>query len=128
MRCYKYVAALVLSFALCCPFCFATGSDLDTLGAVDIGVPELVDDVGVITYSVLSPVTPSNTNGLVSVVLSLIGDYNPIVAEHRYQNINGTYSYVREIQPDYPWLVSVALFALVLYCVFRMWGGIFCRI
>ncbi len=76
----------------------------------------------------LSPITPSDTTGLTSLVLSLIGDYDPVVVEYKYQNYNASsYSYIREIQPDYPWLVSAGIFALVLFCTLRILGGVICR-
>lgn len=76
----------------------------------------------------LSPITPSNTTGLTSIVLSLIGNYDPVVVEYRYQNNNSTnYSYLREVQPDYPWLVSAGIFAIVLFCSLRILGGAICK-
>lgn len=127
MKRWLMACALCLCCVVCVGFAAPAADDMDAV-AVSSG-DELFssDDAGITTYSVLSPVTPDNTNGLVSVVLSVIGDYNPIVAEHRYQTSSGTWNYVREIQPDYTWLVSAAIFALVLYCVFRLWGGILCK-
>lgn len=103
--------------------------------AAELGESERIDDgwisgvegLDIVPYSTLSPITPANTTGFVSVVLSVIGNYDPVVVEYRYQNSNGAYSYVREIQPDYPWLVSAGIFALVLFCVFRLWGAVFCK-
>lgn len=77
--------------------------------------------------SALAPVTPSNTSGLKSVLLSILGTYDPIVAEYQYVN-NGSYSnYIREIQPDYVWLSSAAIFAILLYSTWRLLGGLLCR-
>lgn len=81
-----------------------------------------------VSAQALDPVTPSNSNGLKSVLLNVIGDYSAIVVEYRYTNTNGTYNYVREVQPDYVWLCSAGLFALLLYCCFRLGGGWLCRI
>lgn len=74
-----------------------------------------------------SPVTPGSTSGLKSVMLSLLGNYDVIVGEYSYTNNNGTVNYIREMQPDYVWLVSAGVFALVLYCVFRMGGVVLCK-
>lgn len=76
------------------------------------------DDVGVVART-LEPITPSNTTGLKKILLSLLGNYNSIVTDYRYQNSNGTYSYLRTVQPDYVWLVSAAIFAIVLWCTLR---------
>lgn len=86
-----------------------------------------LDDTYAIDPQVLSPVTPSNTSGLKSVLLSILGNYDPIVAQYQYSNANGTYSYIREIQPDYVWLVSAAIFAILLYCTWRLLGGLICQ-
>lgn len=86
------------------------------------GVESLV--TGVSIYSV-SPVTPSDTNGLKSVLLGLIGNYDAIVVEYEYRNPNNSYnSYLREIQPDYVWIASFCMLALVVYCVFRLGGAL----
>lgn len=79
---------------------------------------------GVSVYSV-SPIAPADTNGLKAVLLGLIGDYDAIVVEYEYLNPNNSYhSYLREIQPDYVWIASFFMLALVVYCVFRLGGAL----
>lgn len=78
---------------------------------------------GVSVYSV-SPISPADTNGLKAVLLGLIGDYDAIVVEYEYQNSNNYTSYLREIQPDYVWIASFCMLALVVYCVFRLGGAL----
>lgn len=93
------------------------------------GVPDEGDipAIDIETYT-LEPITPSNTTGLKKVLLSVLGNYESIVTDYRYQNFSGNWQYLREIQPDYVWLCSAAVFALLLWCTFRMAGGIFsCR-
>lgn len=88
--------------------------------------PNLADDitlVGINTYS-LNPISPNETNGLKSILLSLIGDYDAVVVEYAYQNSNGYTSYIREIQPDYVFLCSCGIFLVVLYCTFRIGGAL----
>lgn len=76
----------------------------------------------------LSPITPSDANGLTAIMLQLLGDYDPVVVEYRYQQSGSTYyNYLREVQPDYPWLVSAGIFALVLFTILRGWGAWLCR-
>lgn len=77
--------------------------------------------------SALAPVTPSNTSGLKSVLLSILGNYDPIVAEYQYVGSGSYNNYIREIQPDYVWLASAAIFAILLYCTWRLLGGLLCR-
>lgn len=92
--------------------------------------PELFDDTemlltSVSTYS-LNPITSSGSNGLKSVLLSLIGDYDAVIVEYQYQNSStSNYSYLREIQPDYVWLCSAAIFLVIIYSVFRLGGALF---
>lgn len=82
--------------------------------------------VDIETYA-LEPITPADTSGLKAVLLSVLGDYESIVTDYRYQNASGNWQYLREVQPDYVWCCSAGIFALLLWCVFRMAGGLFCR-
>lgn len=84
------------------------------------------DDAYAIDPYSLAPVTPSNTTGLKSVLVSILGNYDPIVAQYQYNN-GSNYSYIREIQPDYVWLVSAGIFAILLYCTWRLLGGLICK-
>lgn len=89
--------------------------------AMELSGDFVLDDVSV--YSV-APVTPSSSSGLKAVILELIGSYDPVVVEYRYLNTNSsTYSYLREVQPDYPWLCSFLMFLVVVFCIFRLGGG-----
>lgn len=73
----------------------------------------------------LNPITPADTTGLKSVLLSLIGDYDAIVVEYEYTGSNNYTNYLREVQPDYVWLCSAAIFLVVIYSVFRLGGALF---
>lgn len=72
----------------------------------------------------VAPVTPSDSSGLKAILLQLFGNYDPVVIEYAYTNTNGYVSYIREIEPDYAWMISAAIFAIVLYCFFRLLGGL----
>lgn len=73
-------------------------------------------------------ITASDTSGFHSVILSLLGDYNPIVTDYEYRNNNNQYySHSIEIEPDWSWIASAAIFAIVIFCVFRFIGGLFSR-
>lgn len=58
-----------------------------------------------------------------AVLQNVIGPYSPVVVQYQYTNGTNT-QYLREILPDYQWMISAGIFALVLYCVFRLWGVI----
>lgn len=77
-----------------------------------------------------TPNTPiTNSTGLKGIMLSLLGPYDPPVTQFRYQsNTSTNYTYVNDIQPDYVWMCSAAVFAIVLYCVFRMGGAALCKL
>lgn len=78
----------------------------------------------IVTYA-LDPITAQNTTGLKSVLLGILGPYENIVTEYRYMNYNQTsYSYLREITPDYPWFGSLVVFLVLLFSVFRIGGNL----
>lgn len=74
-------------------------------------------------------VSPSDTSGLHSLVLSLLGDYNPVVKDYTYYttsyNGNQTLNHSIEISPDYSWIATALIFLVVIYCIFRIIGAIF---
>lgn len=74
-----------------------------------------------------SPVTSSP--GLKGILLDLFGPYDPVITQLRYQsNTSSNYTYVNNIDLDYPWLCSAGIFAIVLYCLFKMGGALLCRL
>lgn len=92
---------------------------------------QLEDDYSVSVISVQSsPNTPvTSSTGLKGVLIQLFGPYDPTITQLRYQsNTSTNYTYVNDISPDYPWLCSCAVFAIVLYCVFRLGGALLCRL
>lgn len=87
-----------------------------------------LSEVDGVSLMSVSPITPSDTSGLKSVLLELLGDYDPVVVEYRYQNYNqSSYSYLREVQPDYVWMGSFLLLCLFIYCIFKLGGGLLCN-
>lgn len=113
---------------------FASGNTIDYTAPTyinlpsgyEISEPEELEEVSVSVMS-LDPVTASDSSGLKAIVLELLGDYSAVQVEWAYENTNGYTSYVREIQPDYPWLCSAAIFAIVLYCLIRMGVAMLCK-
>lgn len=90
--------------------------------------PVSIDDPGVtitdISLSSVAPVTPSSTSGLKAALLGILGNYDPVIVEYQYQSSQGYNNFLREVQPDYVWLCSAALLALVIYCLFKLGGGL----
>ena len=93
-----------------------------------IPTPVSIDDPGVIitdiSLSSVAPVTPSSTSGLKAALLGILGNYDPVIVEYQFQSSQGYNNYLREVQPDYVWLCSAALLALVIYCLFKLGGGL----
>lgn len=110
------------------------GNTVYVLKQPSVDEPEVIEDVGIdpdndtITdISILTsvaPVTPSDTSGLKAVLLGLLGHYDPVVIEYQYQSSQGYNNYLREVQPDYVWLCSFALLALMIFCIFRLGGAL----
>lgn len=73
-----------------------------------------------------TPNTPvTSASGLKGIMLNLLGAYDPPITQFRYQsNTSTNYTYVNDIHPDYPWMCSAAIFAIVLFCVFKLLGGV----
>lgn len=90
--------------------------------------PVSIDDPGVtitdISLASVAPVTPSSTSGFKAALLGILGNYDPVIVEYQYASGNGYTNYLREVQPDYVWLCSAALLALVIYCLFKLGGGL----
>ena len=107
---------------------YSGGSDYIFADPDDSG-SGLLDDLSLVSVSTygLSPVTPSDTTGLKSVLLEFIGEYDPVIVEYEYQNTNGYNSYLREVQPDYVWLASCGMLALFVLSLFKLGGAILCR-
>lgn len=146
MKGTKYVYCVIVS-ALCIMLfsfpcvAFADNSDgiedssqTQSLGTGTIEQPTIivqtapsVEPVGLSespTTSVLR-ITASDTSGLHSVILRLIGDYNPIVTDHVYQQSGSYTSHHVEVTPDWSWIASALIFAIVLYSFFRIIGSLF---
>lgn len=85
-------------------------------------VNDTITDINILTS--VAPVTPSDTSGLKAVLLGLLGNYDPVVVEYQYQSTQGYNNYLREVQPDYVWLCSFALLALMIFCIFRLGGAL----
>lgn len=77
-------------------------------------------------YTVDNGQTNIPSNSLRAVLNNIIGPYSPVVVQYQYQS-GSNVAYLREIMPDYQWMISAAIFSLVLYCVFRLWGVILCK-
>ena len=111
----KVVISLVFVLAILCSGVFAFASDYR-------GDP--VPDPTEVNTEVLR-ISASQTSGFHAVILGLLGDYNPIVKDYTYQSTQGYTSHSIEIQPDWSWICSAAIFALIIFCLFRLVGGIF---
>lgn len=113
VRCAYTLLIMVLLMCLPC-FAFADSDSGDTPHDSN----EIIENTDVQVLRV----SANQTSGLHSVLLSLIGDYNPIVKDYTYTSSNGYTSHSIDIQPDWSWIATCALFIVVIYCVFRLFG------
>lgn len=90
--------------------------------------PDVVsEDVVLSSVSRVSipPVTPSSTTGLKAALLTVLGNYDPVVVVYQYNTSSSGYSsYATDIQPDYVWLASAVLLCLVIWCLFKLGGAL----
>lgn len=80
----------------------------------------IIEEIEITSKSISS----SETNGFKAVMLDLIGDYDMITKEYTYTSNNGYTSKQVTTESDYVWWFSCSIFALVLYCLFKMVGVI----
>lgn len=92
------------------------------------GSPDVVSEDVVLTgISRVSvpPVTPSSTTGLKAALLSVLGNYDPVVVVYQYNTSSSGYSsYATDIQLDYAWIASAVLLCLVIWCLFKLGGAL----
>lgn len=89
--------------------------------------PEIIEESSeLVDFNVSSyALNSANTQGLKSIILSLIGDYEVTITDYEYRNSSSSYtSHSIDIEPDYVWLTSMALFTIVIYCLFRIGGAV----
>lgn len=118
---YVFVFLTCFSFSVSCAFA-TSGGDLSDLPATEDGSGTIVSENTEV--SVLK-ISANDTTGLHSILLRLIGDYNPIVKDYTYQSTNGYTSHSIDIQPDWSWIMTCGLFIVVIFCTFRFVGGLF---
>lgn len=130
--------ALIVVFSLCLSAMAAETTEGDSSGSPEVIVPnvtinneidtgeDLGEYIGTTVYA-MNPVGSSDANGLKAIMLALIGDWDSIIVEHAYASSQGYTNYLREVQLDYPWLCSCAIFLVMIYCVFRLGGSILCK-
>ena len=112
------VIILCLCFCLCPILAFADG-DNNGSDTIEVG-----SEVEVLRISA------NQTSGLHAIILTLIGDYNPIAVTTAYQYPSGTgYTtrYQVDVEPDWSWIMTCALFIVVVWCTFKFIGGIFSK-
>lgn len=92
------------------------------------GSPDVVSEDVVLTgvsRVSIPPVTPSSSTGLKAALLTVLGNYDPVVVVYQYNTSSSGYSnYATDIQPDYVWIASAALLCLVIWCLFKLGGAL----
>ena len=95
----------------------------ESFGSPDVVIEDVVL-TGVSRVSI-PPVTPSSTTGLKAALLTVLGNYDPVVVVYQYNTSSSGYSsYATDIQPDYAWIASASLLCLVIWCLFKLGGAL----
>lgn len=71
-------------------------------------------------------ISASDANGFKAVVLDLLGDYTTIITDYTYSNTQGYTQHSIDVTPDWSWIITAGIFTVVVYCAFRLIGGILC--
>ena len=105
-----------------------------TLDEVLAPLPESVGSLDVVSQDVVltgisrvsvPPVTPSSTTGLKAALLTVLGNYDPVVVVYEYSISSSSSSrYVTDTQPDFAWIASAVLLCLVIWCLFKLGGAL----
>lgn len=126
MRKFRFLICFIICCSIASLFMLnAFASELPTEEVIETSAPETTHEESEEIIRSVSPITPSEASGFKSVLLSLFGNYDTIVTEHRYTNSNGYTSVSIDIEEDWVWIISAAIFSLFLYCIFRLIGGVF---
>lgn len=138
MKVKKYVSCIIsviLIISLFTIACFADDGDYannETDGIEQESNPVIINqitlnDSGIseIPAGTVLRVSANDTSGLHSIVLRLIGDYNPIVTDHVYSQSGSYTSHHVEVTPDWSWIATCFVFCIVLYSFFRLLGVLF---
>lgn len=109
-------------------------SDVDTLDVIAGLVSDIATDPPVSTIEDLRPANPpvEVLTGLKALVTSIFGEYTPITTTSVVSQTvgNDTHQYLVEtVAPgaagvDYEWVAGVLLFAIMLFCLMKLLGGV----
>lgn len=97
-------------------------SDHDEPDLVEVIEPTLIK-----AEQTRQTVQPSDANGFKAVLLTILGDYETVVTDYTYQNSSNYYSHSIDIEQDYAWICSAAMLGLIVFCTFRIIGGMLCK-
>lgn len=93
----------------------------------DSGSGLVRDEVETVSTDVLR-ISAQDTTGFHAVILGLLGDYNPIAVTTEYRYPSGTgyqNRYQVDVEPDWSWICTAAIFVVIIFCLFRLIGGLF---
>lgn len=72
-------------------------------------------------------VTPQDANGLKAIMLTILGDYETVTTDYTYQTSSQYLQHSITTEQDWSWIMTCALFIVVIWCVFRGVVAILCR-
>lgn len=75
----------------------------------------------------IQTISADESSGFKAIILDLIGPYEMLTKEYTYTNPSNNYQSKQvTTEPDYSWMISAAIFIIVVYCFLRMLGGVIC--
>lgn len=131
-------------FILCLLFSLAIPAFADETEIIDENIEVIEDDTAVLmdnqntvagginvlsgtSYYTPRSVTAQETSGLKSALLSVLGDYSPVIVEYQYTNsVDGSITVERTSQPDYAWIAAAVLLVVFIFCLFKL-GVAICK-
>lgn len=106
----------------------ALQSAIDALGSDDSPSVIVDDSYQLMSTSVSTErISANDANGFKAVILGLLGDYETVITDYEYRNATGNVQHSIDVSPDYSWICGCGVFAIVIWCFFRLVGGFLCN-
>lgn len=98
--------------------------------AVRMSEPIQISEPAVSVVYTASPPSSDTSDTLTSALVAVLGEYEPRLKTVSVTAVDGTVTeYTEPVEGlagmDFQWIASAVLFTVVLYCLFRIVGGIF---
>ena len=110
----RYARIFIILYVLLSVLCVSAFAD-------DLDSGEYVSE----SYEMLTLSADPESGSLKDVLLTFVGDYEPIVKDYVYQSQDGRTQHSITISPDWSWICSCGVLVVFCYIVFRSIGVVF---